>query len=97
MNDLLSFSWQVADGMVVTECLFYTVSNTQAYLASKSCVHRDVATRNVMINERKMAKVIKISLKQTHCKDRRLRLVSRVGYNVVHISRWKTAIQMDGH
>ena len=66
MNDLLSFSWQVADGMVITE-FYFKVSNTQAYLASKSCVHRDVAARNVMINERKMAKVIEISLKQTCC------------------------------
>lgn len=62
MSDLLSFSWQVADGMVVTE-FYFKVSNTQAYLASKSCVHRDVAARNVMINARKMAKVIEISLK----------------------------------
>lgn len=41
--DLLRFSSQVAQGM--------------AFLASKNCIHRDVAARNVLVTSRRVAKI----------------------------------------
>ncbi|XP_043836104.1 macrophage colony-stimulating factor 1 receptor [Dromiciops gliroides] len=41
--DLLRFSGQVAQGM--------------AFLASKNCIHRDVAARNVLVTSRRVAKI----------------------------------------
>uniref|UniRef100_A0A914WLP0 Protein kinase domain-containing protein n=1 Tax=Plectus sambesii TaxID=2011161 RepID=A0A914WLP0_9BILA len=42
-KDLLSFAWQISDGM--------------DFLSSKGCIHRDVAARNVLVDERKVAKI----------------------------------------
>uniref|UniRef100_A0A914X544 Protein kinase domain-containing protein n=1 Tax=Plectus sambesii TaxID=2011161 RepID=A0A914X544_9BILA len=42
-KDLLSFAWQISDGM--------------DFLSSKGCIHRDVAARNVLVDENKIAKI----------------------------------------
>uniref|UniRef100_A0A914VJA9 Protein kinase domain-containing protein n=1 Tax=Plectus sambesii TaxID=2011161 RepID=A0A914VJA9_9BILA len=42
-KDLLSFAWQISDGM--------------DYLSARGCIHRDVAARNVLVNEMKVAKI----------------------------------------
>uniref|UniRef100_A0A914VA04 Protein kinase domain-containing protein n=1 Tax=Plectus sambesii TaxID=2011161 RepID=A0A914VA04_9BILA len=42
-KDLLSFAWQISDGM--------------DFLSSKGFIHRDVAARNVLVDEKKVAKV----------------------------------------
>uniref|UniRef100_A0A914UJ95 Protein kinase domain-containing protein n=1 Tax=Plectus sambesii TaxID=2011161 RepID=A0A914UJ95_9BILA len=42
-KDLLSFAWQISDAM--------------DFLSSKGYIHRDVAARNVLVNERKVAKI----------------------------------------
>uniref|UniRef100_A0A914R0Z7 Protein kinase domain-containing protein n=1 Tax=Panagrolaimus davidi TaxID=227884 RepID=A0A914R0Z7_9BILA len=43
IKDLLSFSWQISDGLV--------------YLSSKNFIHRDIACRNVLITKRMVAKI----------------------------------------
>uniref|UniRef100_A0A914VUW2 Protein kinase domain-containing protein n=1 Tax=Plectus sambesii TaxID=2011161 RepID=A0A914VUW2_9BILA len=42
-KDLLSFAWQISDGM--------------DFLNSKDCIHRDVAARNILVDENKVAKI----------------------------------------
>uniref|UniRef100_A0A914V1C6 Protein kinase domain-containing protein n=1 Tax=Plectus sambesii TaxID=2011161 RepID=A0A914V1C6_9BILA len=42
-KDLLSFAWQISDGM--------------DFLSSKGCIHRDIAARNILVDENKVAKI----------------------------------------
>uniref|UniRef100_A0A914WN79 Protein kinase domain-containing protein n=1 Tax=Plectus sambesii TaxID=2011161 RepID=A0A914WN79_9BILA len=42
-KDLLSFAWQISDGL--------------DFLSSKGYIHRDVAARNVLVDEKKVAKI----------------------------------------
>nr|XP_005988381.1 PREDICTED: macrophage colony-stimulating factor 1 receptor [Latimeria chalumnae] len=48
MEDMLRFSYQVAQGM--------------AFLAAKNCIHRDVAARNVLLSHRRVAKICDFGL-----------------------------------
>ncbi|XP_069619689.1 macrophage colony-stimulating factor 1 receptor [Ranitomeya imitator] len=48
LHDLLNFSLQVAQGM--------------SFLASKNCIHRDVAARNVLITHGRLAKICDFGL-----------------------------------
>nr|XP_020478244.1 macrophage colony-stimulating factor 1 receptor 1-like [Monopterus albus]XP_020478245.1 macrophage colony-stimulating factor 1 receptor 1-like [Monopterus albus] len=48
INDLLRFSFQVAQGL--------------DFLASKNCIHRDVAARNVLLTDRREAKICDFGL-----------------------------------
>ncbi|KAM9313196.1 macrophage colony-stimulating factor 1 receptor [Gastrophryne carolinensis] len=48
LHDLLNFSLQVAQGM--------------SFLASKNCIHRDVAARNVLITQGRVAKICDFGL-----------------------------------
>ncbi|XP_053552777.1 LOW QUALITY PROTEIN: macrophage colony-stimulating factor 1 receptor-like, partial [Bombina bombina] len=48
LYDLLHFSLQVAQGM--------------SFLASKSCIHRDVAARNVLVTQGRIAKICDFGL-----------------------------------
>uniref|UniRef100_A0A914VYG6 Protein kinase domain-containing protein n=1 Tax=Plectus sambesii TaxID=2011161 RepID=A0A914VYG6_9BILA len=43
LKDLLSYSWQISDGM--------------DYLASKGCIHRDLAARNIFLDYTNTAKI----------------------------------------
>ncbi|KAA0709845.1 Macrophage colony-stimulating factor 1 receptor CSF-1 receptor [Triplophysa tibetana] len=45
MDDLLKFSYQVSDGL--------------HFLAAKNCIHRDVAARNVLLTDGRVAKICK--------------------------------------
>ncbi|XP_075066138.1 macrophage colony-stimulating factor 1 receptor isoform X2 [Mixophyes fleayi] len=48
LHDLLNFSLQVAQGM--------------SFLASKNCIHRDVAARNVLVTQGRLAKICDFGL-----------------------------------
>lgn len=56
MKELLSFSWQISDGMV-TDGLSFEASLFQVYLSSRSFIHRDLAARNILLTKNLVAKV----------------------------------------
>ncbi|CAH3161296.1 unnamed protein product, partial [Pocillopora meandrina] len=54
-QQLMKFSWQVADGM--------------HYLSSKNIIHRDLAARNVLVGERERCKVTDFGMARDVCQE----------------------------
>lgn len=64
-SDLLSFSYQIAEGM--------------EYLASIPCVHRDLALRNVLLNKNKTIRIADFGLARKYQVDGYYRITKGVG------------------
>ncbi|KAL9980660.1 hypothetical protein ACROYT_G009272 [Oculina patagonica] len=64
-QDMMSFSWQIAQGMV-SEKKF---NPAQQYLSGKNIIHRDLATRNVLVCDNKHVKVSDFGLARRTLED----------------------------
>ena len=59
--DMVTFAYQIADGMVshavILKYILYVASHNQEYLTSLGILHRDLACRNVLVAADKILKI----------------------------------------